>query len=126
MDVQNECQKLDAVQCVSACLMVLLGNAYGRSRSAVDSVYQVLDKLDKNAWIYYINDCLPFDEEVLGKIKEGDERTTHWCEMITKYNLNDIEIRDRKIQEMLDFSAKNDRNNTKAIAGMYLKKLVQR
>ena len=96
--------------------MTILGNAYGRSFNAVDSVYQVLDKLDKSAWMYYVNDCLPFDE--------GDERTVHWCEVIAKYNLNKIEIRDRKIQEMLDFAVQNDKNNTKAIAGMYLKKLI--
>lgn len=111
-------------ECVSACLMVILGNAYGRSFSAIDPVYQVLDKLDRNAWSYYINDCLPFDEEVLSKIKEGDERTTHWCEVIIKYNLCEIDIRDGKMKEMLQFSSKNDRNNTKAIASMYLKKLV--
>lgn len=104
--------------------MTILGNAYGRSFNAVDSVYQVLDKLDKSAWMYYVNDCLPFDEDVLRKIKEGDERTVHWCEVIAKYNLNKIEIRDRKIQEMLDFAVQNDKNNTKAIAGMYLKKLI--
>ena len=110
-------------ECVSACIMVLLGNAYGRSFNAVDPVYQVLNKLDKASWIYYINECLPYDEEVLNKIKEGDERTTHWCELVNKYDLSEMEIKDSKLQEMLNYSKKNDRNNTKAIAGMYLKKL---
>ena len=103
--------------------MVLLGNAYGRSFNAVDPVYQVLNKLDKASWIYYINECLPYDEEVLNKIKEGDERTTHWCELVNEYDLSEMEIKDSKLQEMLNYSKKNDRNNTKAIAGMYLKKL---
>ena len=110
-------------ECVSACIMVLLGNAYGRSFNAVDPVYQVLNKLDKASWIYYINECLPYDEEVLNKIKEGDERTTHWCELVNEYDLSEMEIKDSKLQEMLNYSKKNDRNNTKAIAGMYLKKL---
>ena len=99
------------------------GNAYGRSFNAVDPVYQVLNKLDKASWIYYINECLPFDEEVLNKIKEGDERTKHWCELVNEYDLNEMEIKDSKLQEMLNYSKKNDSNNTKAIAGMYLKKL---
>ncbi len=119
----NKIPKPAIKESVSACLMVILGNVYGRSFSAVDPVYQVLDKLDRNAWIYYINDCLPFDEEVLIRIKAGDERTSRWCALTTKYNLNEIEIRDSKMQEMLDFSVNDDRNNTKAIAGMYLKKL---
>lgn len=119
----NKIPKPAIKESVSACLMVILGNVYGQSYSAVDPVYQVLDKLDRNAWIYYINDCLPFDEEVLIRIKAGDERTSRWCVLAKKYNLNEIEIRDRKMQEMLDFSVKDDKNNIKAIAGMYLKKL---
>lgn len=121
----NQIPKPAIKECVSACLMVFLGNAYGRSYNAVDSVYQVLDKLDKNAWGYYINDCLPFDEEVLYKINAGDERTTHWCELVTKYNLHELDIKDRKMREMLDYSLNNDRNNSKASAGMYLKKLAR-
>ncbi len=122
----NQIPKPAIKESVSACLMVVLGNVYGRSFAAVDSAYQVLNKLDKVAWNYYLNDCLPFDEEVLDKIKAGDQRTIHWCELVSKYNLNMIEIQDSKIQEMLDYSVKNDKNNTKAIAGMYLKKLVHR
>lgn len=122
----NQIPKPAIKESVSACLMVVLGNVYGRSFAAVDSAYQVLNKLDKGAWNYYLNDCLPFDEEVLDKIKAGDQRTIHWCELVSKYTLNMIEIQDSKIQEMLDYSVKNDKNNTKAIAGMYLKKLVHR
>ncbi len=111
-------------ECVSACLMVYLGNVFGRSYNAVDYVYLVLDKLDKSAWTYYINDCLPYDGEVLNKIKEGDERTNRWCQLIQKYDLNKLELKEQKMQDMLNFSANSDKNNTKFIAGMYLKKLL--
>lgn len=121
----NQIPKPAVKECVGACVMVILGNAYGRSYSAVDSAYEVLDKLDKNAWNYYLNDCLPFDEEVLNKIHQGDIRTTNWFELVSKYDLNAVDIRDRKMKEMLDYSFKEDKNNTKAIAGMYLKKLAQ-
>ncbi len=110
-------------ECVSACMMVYMGNAYGHSNSAVNWVYRVLDKLDKNAWTYYVNECLPFDEPVLCKIKQGDSRTAHWCNLIEKYELNQLEIGDRKIKDLLNYSVNNDKNNTKAIAGLLLKKL---
>ena len=120
----NQIPKPAIKECVSACLMVILGNAYGRSDRGVYSVYQVLNKLDKIAWNYYLNNCLPFDGDVLEKIKAGDHRTLHWCELVIQYNLNEMNIQDRNMQEMMRYSAKNDRNNTKAIAGQYLKKLL--
>lgn len=120
----NQIPKPAIKECVSACLMVVLGNAYGRSDRGVYSVYQVLNKLDKMAWNYYLNNCLPFDGDVLEKIKAGDHRTLHWCELVNQYNLNEMNIQDRNMQEMMRYSAKNDRNNTKAIAGQYLKKLL--
>lgn len=111
-------------ECVSSMLMVYLGNAYGRSYGVADLVYKVLDKLDKGAWSYYLNDCLPFDEEVLEKIKAGDERTNRWCDLVNNYQLDDLELKDGKMKEMLNFTRKKDRNNVKAMAGMYLKKLT--
>lgn len=104
--------------------MVVLGNAYGRSSEGVDSVYLVLNKLDKTAWNYYLNNCLQFDWDVLEKIKAGDHRTSYWCMFVNQYNLNEMDIQDRDMQKMLMYSAKNDKNNTKAIAGQYLKKLL--
>ncbi|MDR2913364.1 MAG: hypothetical protein LBV74_00765 [Tannerella sp.] len=119
----NQIPKPAIKECVSSMLMVFLGNAYGRSYGIAELVQKVLDKLDKSAWNYYLNDCLPFDEEVLEKIKAGDERTNRWFNLIDIYHLNDLELREKKIKEMLDYAIKKDRNNVKAIAGMYLKKL---
>lgn len=110
-------------ECVSSMIMVYLGNAYGRSYGVTEIVYKVLDKLDKGAWGYYLNDCLPFDEEVLEKIKAGDERTNRWCDLVNNYQLYDLELSDGKMKEMLNYTKKEDRNNVKAMAGMYLKKL---
>ena len=53
-------------------MMVLLGNAYGRSFEAVDPAMIILRKLSRSDWIYYIEECLTYDEEVLYKISAGD------------------------------------------------------
>lgn len=59
-------------ECISATMMVLLGNAYGRSFEAVDPAMIILRKLSRSDWIYYIEECLTYDEEVLYKISAGD------------------------------------------------------
>ena len=59
-------------ECISATVMVLLGNAYGRSFEAVDPAMIILRKLSRSDWIYYIEECLTYDEEVLYKISAGD------------------------------------------------------
>ena len=59
-------------ECISATMMVLLGNAYGRSFEAVDPAMIILRKLSRSDWIYYIEEYLTYDEEVLYKISAGD------------------------------------------------------
>lgn len=110
-------------ECVSACLMVLMGNFYGRSRDAVDVTYGVLDKLDRASWNYYVNECLAFDEPVLIKIHAGDGRTNYWCDIVIKYHLNGLDIKEKRISELLENSFKRKKNSVSAIAGQYLKHL---
>ena len=43
---------------ISATVMVLLGNAYGRSFEAVDPAMIILRKLSRSDWIYYIEEYL--------------------------------------------------------------------
>lgn len=118
----NQIPKPAIKESVGACLMVLLGNAYGRSYGGIDPAYRVLDKLDKSAWTYYINDCLVYDEDVLYKISAGGERTANWHEVVEKYKLYELDVKDKKMKNMLAYAMKKDTNNTKASAIMYLKK----
>lgn len=110
-------------ECISAILMVLMGNAYGRSRAAVEPAEKVLSKLTESEWKYYIKECLPYDETVLSKMRAGDERTMYWCDIIKKFGLDRYDFGNTKINEFIAYSVKGDRHNVKAIAGMYLKKL---
>ena len=106
--------------------MVLLGNFYGSSNGAEDTAYKILDKLDKASWKYYINECFPYDEDVLTKIAAGDRRTQVWCRIVKKYNLLDLEISDIKLQDLMKASSNEDKNNAKALANNILRIYMKR
>ena len=106
----NHIPKPAIKESISATLMVLLGNFYGSSNGAEDTAYKILDKLDKASWKYYINECFPYDEDVLAKIAAGDRRTQVWCRVVKKYNLLDLEISDIKLQDLMKASSNEDKN----------------
>lgn len=111
-------------ECVGATLMVLIGNSYGHSFDAVTPSLEILDKLSQNDWIYYIEQCLVNDQEVLYKISCGGDRTTHWCEIASKYNLNSLEYSNTKISDFISYSSESDKRNTRASATEYYKKII--
>ena len=111
-------------ECISATLMVLLGNAYGRSFEAIEPAEDILQKLSQSDWIYYIEQCLPHDEEVLQKISSGGARVERWCNIVKEFDLKSFEYQNSKIQEFIKFSANLDKNNAKSCANSFYKKLI--
>lgn len=90
-------------ECISATLMVLLGNAYGRSFEAIEPAEDILQKLSQSDWIYYIEQCLPHDEEVLQKISSGGARVERWCNIVKEFVLNPLSIKILKYKSLLSF-----------------------
>ena len=111
-------------ECISATLMVLLGNAYGRSFEAIEPAEDILQKLSQSDWIYYIEQCLPHDEEVLQKISSGGARVERWCNIVKEFDLKSFEYQNSKIQEFIKFSANLNKNNAKSCANSFYKKLI--
>ena len=107
---------------ISACIVVYLGNAYGTSTDAIPYVVKVFDKVNKDAWRYYINECFAFDEDVMEKISCGDRRTIRWCNLVKQYNLNELEIRDNYVKELIVKSIDNNVQKAKTIAMSICKK----
>ena len=108
---------------ISATFMILMGNVYGRSFDALEPAKDILKKLTESDWIYYIEQCLPYDEEVLSKMQAGDERTEHWCGIIEEFEIDKYDFSSTKVKEFIKYSVKGDRRNVKVIAGKYLKKI---
>lgn len=70
-----------------------------------------------------LEQCLPYDEEVLNKMQIGDERTGHWCEIMEEFEIDKYEFSNTKVNSFIGYSVKGDRKRVKAIAGAYLKKM---
>lgn len=109
-------------EAISACIVVYLGNAYGSSNAAIPYTEQVLEKVNKDAWSYYINGCLQYDEDVLGKISCGDRRSKRWCAFVKQYGLQKLEIRDKLIRELIDRANVEEDKNVRLIALSIIKK----
>ena len=110
-------------ECIGATLMVLLGNQYGRSFDAIEPATSILKKLTSLDWVYYIEQCLITDEEVLSKIAGGGDRAERWCNIANSFNLDSLEYSNSKITEFIKYSSTNDKNNTRVRANSYLKLL---
>lgn len=110
-------------ECTSAALICLTGNAYGRSDAAVGILKTILNKLDKTAWTYYLDECFAYDEDFLFNISYGDNRTFWWCQIVKEYELNTLNVKDGKLQEMLNNAFNQDKVNVKSFAISLLKKL---
>ena len=108
---------------ISACLICLTGNAYGRSEAAVDVLINILKKLDRNAWIYYFDECFAYDEDYLINIANGDNRTLRWCKIVEDFKLDTLNLRNGKMQEMLENAKKQDKANVKSYVISLLKKI---
>lgn len=91
---------------ISATLRIKLGNFYGRSWGAQEDANKILKKIQKEDWRYYLEQCLPYDEDVLWKIGADDERTEYWIEIVNTYKLNEIEIVNKNIQKIVTETSK--------------------
>lgn len=109
-------------EAISSCIIVFLGNAYGSSNAAIPYTEQVFEKINKDAWNYYVNGCLQYDDDVLSKISCGDRRTSRWCEFVKKYDLHCLEIRDKLVKELIDRASVGETKNVRIVASSIRKK----
>lgn len=73
--------------CMSAILAVKLGNRYGVSNAAIPAADELLKRLTKNQWDYYLNECLPGDEMVLQKLSWYDKPRSTWLALVQQFQL---------------------------------------
>lgn len=76
-------------ECVSAILCVRLGNYYGLSWDAQSAAKELLARLGPLRWKYYLEECLPSDEDILYKLKE-QRIAARWPAIVTENALPDI------------------------------------
>ena len=107
-------------KCISATLIVLLGNAYGKSFDAIEPTEDILQKLSQSDRISIISSNVYLTmKKFFKKFFSGDARTECWCNIVKEFDLKSFEYQNSKIQEFIKFSANLDKNNAKSCANSF-------
>lgn len=106
--------------CITALLCVVLGNSYGVAWSAEPEASNMLGRLSPDRWSYYINNVLPSDTRILGKITDDNPRS-NWMKLSKKYNFDALQIKNKTVGLLIKASIKSDDSKVSA----YAKKITQ-
>lgn len=87
--------------CVTALLSVYLGNEYGNSWSAAPIAEKMLFNLTNDRWQYYLNQVLPADTRILGKLSSCERPRSRWIDLAYNNELFDLQAKDQKISALL-------------------------
>jgi hypothetical protein len=101
---------------MSAILAVKLGNSYGTSHAAIPTADELLKRLTKNQWEYYLNECLPGDELVLQKLSWYAKPRSRWIELVDKFQLPAKADKSSLVTKLLAASHKAEEQTTASVA----------
>ena len=90
--------------CMTALLSVVLGNRYGASWDATPIAENILDKLGKDRWRYYLDQVLSTDSRVLEKLMDNSPRR-QWINVVERYSLSDLQPKKRDVSKLIDAAA---------------------
>lgn len=106
--------------CMSAILAVKLGNRYGVSHAATPIADELLRRLTKNQWDYYLNECLPGDELVLQKLTWYERPRGCWLAMAKEFELPNKAAKSRPVTNLLHATLNADETATGTAAKVLL------
>lgn len=107
-------------KCISATLIVLLGNAYGKSVDAIEPTEDILQKPFQSDRISIISSNVyltmkKFFKKFFREMRVQNVGVTSSKSLI----LNPLNTKNSKIQEFIKFSANLDKNNAKSCANSF-------
>ena len=104
--------------CITAVLSVFLGNPYGVSWTAKQVASEMLEKLSGDRWRFYLDEVLPNDERILGKLNYERPRV-RWVELVESSKLADLQIKNDRVSRLITAAAqKSDRDVEKQAKGL--------
>ena len=86
--------------CMRAVLCSRLGNYYGVASAAQATAHKILERLRKEQWEYYLNECLPTDTTIIDKLAE-EKPATRWRDLVEKYSLSEKSISDPNVEKLV-------------------------
>ena len=89
--------------CMTALLSVVLGSQYGFSWNAESIATNVLNKLGRDRWRYYLDQVLPTDSRILRKLMY-DSPCKQWIEVVERYSLSDLPLKEREVSRLINMA----------------------
>jgi hypothetical protein len=91
-------------KCMTAIILVRVGNHYGVSHAAQPDAMKMLKAVTVDRWEYFFDGCLPVDSVLLAELVDSSI-ATRWCEMLDELpRTADIAPNDRRVRRLLDAS----------------------
>lgn len=87
-----------------ALLSVVLGNRYGVAWNAQNDAKEILKRLTSDRWQYYLNNVLPSDTRILGKLLDDNPRS-NWISLTATIGVADLEVKSRVVGQLLTGNA---------------------
>lgn len=91
-------------KCMTAVLSVFLGNRYGVSWSASPVASEMLKKLSGDRWRFYLDEVLPNNEPILGKLNYEKPRA-RWMELVESSKLAELQVKNDKVSKLITAAA---------------------
>lgn len=92
--------------CLSAILCVTLGNGYGVAWSAQVDASSILESVTMERWAYYLNNVLPSDTRVFGKLFSQKPRA-RFIELVAQRNLGQVDFKNKTVQQLIEAAVKS-------------------
>jgi hypothetical protein len=70
-------------RCITAIILVKIGNPYGVSDAALPYASEMLEDVTADRWKYFFDDCLPVDDVLLGELL-NEKVGRRWCTMVAE------------------------------------------
>lgn len=82
--------------CMTAMLSVFMGNPYGVSLAAAPVASGMLEKLSRERWRFYLDEVLPNDERILGKLADDEKPRKRWMTLVKMHELTSLQIKSKR------------------------------
>jgi hypothetical protein len=101
--------------CITAVLCVKLGNVYGTSWAAQAPADEIIQRLSKDRWIYYVNERLESDRIILSKLSESGP-CANWIELFIALDIENSNFVGQRIKALVNATQKRDGVSVKSLA----------
>ena len=87
--------------CLSALLCVTLGNQYGVAWTAQADARSILDSITTERWAYYLNNVLPSDTRIFGKLF-SQKPSANFIVLVKDRSLSQVDFKNKTVQQLVD------------------------